>query len=31
MEIFHSGDIYLFGGRVDDTKKGADIDLYIDI
>ena len=30
----HFGDkanVYLFGSRVDDTKRGGDIDLYIDI
>lgn len=27
--IFGNSVIYLFGSRVDDTKKGGDIDLYI--
>lgn len=30
LEIFKEGKIYLFGSRVDDTKKGGDIDLYIE-
>lgn len=29
--IFYEGNIYLFGSRVDDTKKGGDIDLYIEV
>ena len=31
MEIFSKGSIYLFGSRVDNTKRGGDIDLYIQL
>jgi len=30
-ETFQSGKIFLFGSRVDDTKRGGDIDLYIEL
>jgi len=34
QSVFHSFgdvDIYLFGSRMDDTKKGGDIDIAVDI
>jgi len=30
VQVFKKGDLYLFGSRVDDARKGGDIDLYID-
>lgn len=31
IEVFKEGKIYLFGSRVDDSRKGGDIDLYLQI
>ena len=31
LDLFHEGKIYLFGSRVDDTKIGGDIDLYLEL
>lgn len=31
LKSFGKIDIYLFGSRVDDTKKGGDIDIALDI
>ncbi len=30
-EFFENGDIYLFGSRVFDDKRGGDIDLYLKV
>lgn len=30
-DSFEDGKIYLFGSRVDDTKRGGDIDLFIEL
>jgi predicted nucleotidyltransferase len=29
LKFFEKGQVYLFGSRADDSKKGGDIDLYM--
>ena len=29
LDVFKEGNLYLFGSRVDENKRGGDIDLYL--
>lgn len=31
VSVFDKGEIFLFGSRVDDHKRGGDIDLYLSV
>ena len=29
LQVFEKGELYLFGSRVNDSRRGGDIDLYV--